>query len=454
MFNRIILSLMLIIYCSVSYSSGSHIGNGDDGIDLEKTTKVKSGILLDTRKKAVELLRKFDVDKVEHLSALIPEVEKTEIFLVNRDYIKAKNVEKSQEISEEGMVYARTIPKLHASTRFFPQALMLSEQELVSLHIHEGLHRALPADVRENENIVGEITLAITTPGATLDGLKQTVAKHIQPTNIDTDPFDFSMRRREKIEEPSLIEKPSFVQYQYRGFLIDKEDEVVPLRDMHAFEAQFYPIHRKRNAFGVGLGFSLFQFENENAVGPVKLSGHWLVKTKQNYSIRVFAEGTTISLSEDELNRYTFFRDTMSLGGALDYSKPGFYSGVLLKGTSSSHREETLGSVTYTHEYPDVGTAQFRAGVRMGALQVGGLFDFSLASSYRISGEDFEYDSGRSRIISGGPEITLDYAGLKFGLEGRWIIDSTEGVTLDQLGDTFGAGSGKGFVSSRIGYAF
>lgn len=454
MFNRIILGMMLMVYCSVSHSSGSHIGNGDDGIDLEKTTPVKSGILIETRKKAVELLKQFDVNKVEHLSALIPEVEKTEIFLVNRDYVKEESAGKSQEISTEGMVYARTMPKLHSPTRFFPQALMLSEQELVSLHIHEGLHRSLPEAVRENEEVVGEITLAITSPGSTLDGLKQTVAKYIKPEALDMEHFDFSMRKREKLEEPSLIEKPSFLEYQYRGFIVDKENELIPLRDMHSFETQFYPIQRKKNAFGFGVGFSFFQFENENAVGPVKLSAHWLLKTKKDYALKVFAEASTITLSEEELKRYAFFRDTAAVGASIDYSKPGFYSGALLKAMTSSHREETLGSVNYTHEYPTVGTTQFRAGIRMGALQVGGLFDFSLASSYKITGEDFNFESGRTRIISGGPQITLDYAGLRFGLEGRFIIDSTNDVTLDQLGDTFGAGAGKGFVSSRIGYAF
>ena len=61
MVRSLVLNVMFIFIPCLVWGSGTHIGNGDDGIDLEKSEKVQSGILIETRKKAVELLQKFDL---------------------------------------------------------------------------------------------------------------------------------------------------------------------------------------------------------------------------------------------------------------------------------------------------------------------------------------------------------------------------------------------------------
>ena len=44
MSRKFLLGMMLVIVGSIAKASGSHIGNGDDGIDLENSKKINSGI--------------------------------------------------------------------------------------------------------------------------------------------------------------------------------------------------------------------------------------------------------------------------------------------------------------------------------------------------------------------------------------------------------------------------
>ncbi|RYZ73689.1 MAG: hypothetical protein EOP05_09850 [Proteobacteria bacterium] len=165
------------------------VGNGDDGADLEALTTIKSGPIWDSRKKAVELLERLNVTGVVGLGILIPELKASEMLMVESDARPTVERAGSIEISEDSrQVYARTFAEPYAATRFFPAAAKLSTEQLVALHIHEALHRALPAEIREDENKVAHITLALTSPGASFDRVSSVANLYLKPAalpNVD-----------------------------------------------------------------------------------------------------------------------------------------------------------------------------------------------------------------------------------------------------------------------------
>jgi hypothetical protein len=135
--------LLIFLLTYLVFAGPTKVGNGDDGSDLEGFDLVTSGRLVESRLKAVELLKKLNIHGVPQLGALIPEVKNTKLYLTKRNI----NANRLKELGafhsgEQKYVYARTFARPYAATRFFPAALKLDDSQLIALHIHEGLHRA------------------------------------------------------------------------------------------------------------------------------------------------------------------------------------------------------------------------------------------------------------------------------------------------------------------------
>src|SRR5262245_2740168 len=139
-------SMMLLFFAAAtSAASTTKVGNGDDGTDLEGATPITRGIIFETRAMAVANLKALNIQGVAGLGQVIPELERSDLLMCKAD-VAAMSTEGSWESSEDSkQVYARTFPEPHAPTRFFPAALKLSRDQLIALHTHEALHRALPA---------------------------------------------------------------------------------------------------------------------------------------------------------------------------------------------------------------------------------------------------------------------------------------------------------------------
>ena len=173
---------MVLIFLLVGnlYAAPTELGNGNDGKDLLEFKEIQDGIIWETRKEAVKMLSQINLRGIQGLGYLKDEVEKTKLY-ITIDGLS------SQELLDLGafktgdnpIVYARTYPRPHAPTRFFPAARSLSRPQLVAVHIHEGLHRSLPESIRTDEEIVEDITKVIVSPDATFDDILLTMNRHL-----------------------------------------------------------------------------------------------------------------------------------------------------------------------------------------------------------------------------------------------------------------------------------
>ena len=465
-------------------SSPTKVGNGDDGSDLEGAKRVTSGILIETRKKAVERARKVGVASVDHLGSLIPEIEKSDIYLVGRDMEPKLEEDRGLEGSPDGKaVYARTFAEPHAATRFFPAALMLDEEQLISLHIHEALHRSLPASIRENEEKVTRITLAIAGPDASLDRVRKTVARELESTSsiasagpgatvltsagggvtvivnngASSAPMTSEAKLRQQIERPDL-ERPSSVTYGYRSFFLpEKERSDYPIESMHSLQSFVYPFGQGPHAIGMGLEMSYIKTPEQAIMGPLALSARMRLMTIRQFEVGAFASLALNTLADGELKSSRMGRDVTTLGLAVRREDRRFYVENQLAVSGAGDAQQKHGPFTYNYHYGTTIAASIRAGGRYRGFELGGFAELLLSDGLKVSGPDFssrDGDSGRYRIIGAGPELAYQRDALRFALSARWIVDSTPEVNLDYLGDLLGRGAGQGFVSGAASLRF
>lgn len=175
--------ILFIIYLAGSLANASvtKVGNGNDGADLENLKIIKEGPILSARDQAVAWLKTLNVQGIAGLGRLIPEVEHSDLMMADKDAHPTGEAPGSIEISaDQNLVYARTFAEPYAATRFFPAATKLTKEQLIALHIHEALHRALPENIRENEDIVSHLTMALTSPGANHDRVRQVARLYVR----------------------------------------------------------------------------------------------------------------------------------------------------------------------------------------------------------------------------------------------------------------------------------
>jgi hypothetical protein len=468
-------------------SSPTKVGNGDDGSDLEGVKRVTSGILIETRKKAVERARKIGVASVEHLGSLIPEIEKSDIYLVSRDMEPKLEEDNGSGGNLEGSpdgkaVYARTFAEPHAATRFFPAALLLDEEQLISLHIHEALHRSLPAEIREDEEKVTRITLAIAGPDASLDRVRKTVAKETEATETVTNaggttvrtrpgggvtvivnngltqsPMTSETRLRTQIDRANL-DRPSSVTYGYRSFFLpEKERSEYPIESMHSLQSFVYPFGQGPHAIGMGIEMSYLKTPEQAIMGPLALSARMRLMSIRKFEVGAFASLALNTLADGELKSSRMGRDVTTLGLTLLRDDRRFYVENQLAISGEGDAQQKHGPFTYNYHYGTNVAASIRAGGKYKGFELGGFAELLLSDGLRVSGPDFtsrDGDSGRYRIIGAGPELAYAKEAFRLSLSARWIIDSTPEVNLDYLGDLLGRGAGQGFVSGAASLRF
>ncbi len=462
-----IFTLLLVFIASieVAHSGPTRVGNGDDGGDLESAMPVKSGILVETRDEAIQMLKKLNVNGVEGLGRLIPETERSEILLVGRNVDLAKtdaSPEERSDAMEEAKaigavndksqpVYARTFPEPHAATRFFPAALLLDRKQLVALHIHEALHRSLPENIRENEKAVSRITLALTSGDSSFDRVKETVGREIAAAVPKSSTrFD---------ESDPVVERPNIVEYGYRSFFLpDPEKSLSPVSSLHSLKSFMYPFGRSA-ALGVGIEFTFVLLPVRSYLGPVGLSGRLKLATWRKSDVDLIAALHLNTLSDGEIKNTPIGRDTGTIGLAVRRDEKFFRVENQIYFTTGSEAKQTLGGVEYTHKYGAIFGARI-AGVGKvplnptSSLEWGGRGEVLLANPHEVRGGAFEKSSSRLRVVSIGPEVAYVTGDLRLSLSGRFIVDSTEGVSLDQIGDLMGHGVGQGSFGGAVSWQF
>lgn len=446
---------MLIVGCGVTANaSTSRVGNGDDGRDLEGLSKIESGPIFESRLKAVENLKKLNVQGIPGLGALIPEVEKTELLMSNRD-VKSLETEGEWETSKRRqLVYARTFAEPHSPTRFFPISKTLNEEQLIALHTHEALHRALPPGVRENEDKVAMLTLALTSPYATFDRVNRVVQKALWPdedsNRVNRTASSSSNSSKLVIKrDPEAWVSPAELEYEFSSFdnsggtvykngIFETEEFrqngdffVAPVgSQIHSMSGEFSPIGVLR--FGEKMleprlqlkGYAFEAFGNY-VFGPISLRSFFEIEgegAEYGPQLRVSLR----SIDGDYINFLAADRDVYSLGWL--YKKSTYRFEHRFDANYSFSSESANGI-----DYGGIWSASMQSGWKKRKLLLSGGIQLANMQSG---------DLGPQTIISVGPEVA--YRGERYGISisGHTIINQSTNSSVSNLGDLDGQGMG------------
>lgn len=459
--------IIVIAVLETAQAGPTRVGNGDDGGDLESPVSVKTGVLIETRAEAVELLRLLNVSGIQGLGQVIPEAEKTELLLVERNVNLSQTNSTPEErkdaleearaigaVNEKNQpVYARTFPEPHAATRFFPAALMLDRKQLVALHIHEALHRSLPQSIRENEQVVSRITLAMTSSGASFDRVKDVVQKELSRAPVAT-----AAPRPATESETANISRPSIVEYGYRSFFLpEAQKSQAPVSSLHSLKSFIYPFDSDN--FGFGVEFTFVVLPERSYLGPVGLSSDVKLGMWGRSDIRLFGALHLNTLTDGEIKNTPVGRDTATAGFAIHRETRNFKLVNLIYFTAASDATQKIGGVEYTHKFGAV------FGARVSALgktvlsptstfEWGGMAEVLLANPHEVIGPGVADKTGRLRVVSVGPEFAYTSGDFRYSLNGRFVVDSTPGISLDQVGDLMGHGVGQGSWGAAVSWQF
>jgi len=446
-------------------ASPARVGNGDDGADLESLSKLESGPIVDARSSAVELIRKLNASGVPGLGMLEPELSKSSLFLASEDI--PAHLEQDQGVfhsSMQGKVFARTIAEPHASTRFFPAAQQLGNDQLLALHIHEALHRSLPKSIRENEASVSALTLAITAPGATHDTVLASSQRWISRESIPESEMqiaagatnDTSSSADVPLAASSRVRQPSLFSYEYRRYQPTTGEGILTLQvgGAHVLRSDLYPFGDHRSTLGIGIEASLIQGADRTWMGPLGVSGRIQLWSGRGFDIGVWGLLTLNVLSAEELKNSVLGRDATSVGVSMRKDLRFMTIENRVGYTLSGEATQKIGAVSYQHEFGSMVLASVSAAARIGNLRLGGFAELNLADEYRVMGGAFPFASGRYRLLSGGPRVSYETLDFIASISGRLLLDSTEGVNFDYLGNLLGQGSGQGAWVASVGVFF
>lgn len=447
------LILIFVIFPTLTLAGPTKVGNGDDGSDLEQLQKVESGILLSTKNQAIEQIEKLNVRGIKGLGNLQKELQHADLYIVKSDVSTPKTFDSGLETSPDGKtVYARTFAQPYSPVRFFPAALLLSEEQLVRLHIHEALHRSLPESLRENESIVSEITLAISAPSATRDSIELVVAKHLKE--------DAGSPASEKIFLKTLkpskrLLAPSLLRVSYQSFHLP-EDEVLqsPISSLMTLDSFLYPFGGETDSLGVGISVSALSYGNEQRTGPLGLSLRQLLNTWRGFDIEAYGEYSMYTFSDSDLKNVSQARDVGTVGLTIRKETDRFYTENFLSFTFPSEKEFKLGNVSYKQDYAPLIGAKISGGYKPGDYYFGGSLELLVTDGANITSESFESSKSRMSLTTVGLEggLILDYVRLSF--YGKTVLDSQSDRNLNNLGDLLGHGAGQGLMGTSLSFNF
>jgi len=432
------------------------IGNGDDGSDLEGAEELTQGVIVTSRTDAVKLLKSLNVNAVRGLGALIPEVESTKLYLAKKDSSNSESgtvVQGSFHLDMKGRVYARTFAEPHAATRFFPVATRLENDQLMALQIHEGLHRSLPPAIRENEAIVSEITLAITSPDSSFDRIQKVVNQYI-PEEKES---EVASPPASPIPETAKIKNPSEFSIGYRSFFTPASDTTYPISSIEELNTELYPFGSS-NALVSGVGFelSLINRSTGSLMGPLKLNIESKMWSLRGFDVGFWGTGELNTLSATELKSSPYGRDTWHVGLSIRKDLPFFSIENILGYTFSGQSLQTVGAVQYTYHYGGVVEVSTHPAFLISHFRVGGFLELLLGDSYEVTsaGGAFDYNPGRFRLLSGGPEVEFRFNSIALTLTGRFLLNATQDASYDSLGDLLGFGVAQGYLGLKFSYFF
>lgn len=453
------MKLMLLILFSLCFSQSViagpvRIGNGDDGEDLQSFELLSEGPIVEARAKALTLVRELGVNRIEGLGNLIPELEYTKLYMTKKGLTTRELLELGAfKDDASGLIYARTMPEPYAPTRFFPASQNLNETQLIALHIHEALHRALPGQLREREDVASEITQAITAPETSLDRVSRVVRSYAAPTQS---PLLMSQAPAVVVPKKSRLHNPSRLGMEYRRFSVEETNKLnsLDIQGLYVLSSHLYPFGVNDKAIGVGFDLSMVETKNDRFMGPLSLSGRYQVWTQRDFDLELFGEFNMNTLSRDELKNSNLGRDTTRFGLTLATRRDWFFVENDFSYTAGSESEEELGNIKYNYEFGEILGINLRTGFHYKSVMIGGFGEVLLSDNFKIKSSDFVEETGRNRVISWGPFIEYRRSNFSLALKGRFLLDSSIGEDYDFLANLMGYGVGRGSIQTQINAFF
>lgn len=453
----------ILLLTNPVFASAVKIGNGDDGSDLEGFEKVTSGKIIESRDKAVKKLRDLNVPAVRGLGSLIPELERSPIYVSKKAVgIKLEEDQARFHSDLSGNVYARTFAEPHAPTRIFPAAENLNSDQLVSLLIHEALHRALNEDVREDEEVVSAMTMAIAGPDSNKDRIQRAATRYLDEEDDEGEEPGRAQSFRNgqvhselvPIRKDAQIRRTANLEYSFQRFSKNENDRFFEIKGMHLLKSEMLAFGGTANPFGLGIQLGFIEWADRSRLGPVGLSGNLKLWTVRGFDFFGTLNGSLNSLAANELKNSSFGRDVYSFGISMRKDTDTFFIENSLTYSMKSEVVQKIEAMTYNHEYGAQGQFNVRGGVKKGSFRFGGFANVILSDYYRIVegpvGGAFS-DTGRFHIMSAGPEIGFSGENYHIGIYGRAILSGTDSTDYSYTGNLLGEGAGNGMVGMTLG---
>ncbi len=449
------LGLFHFIVLSVNATDSiTKVGNGNDGADLESLTPIKSGPIWESREQAIKLLNKLNVIGVPGLGILISEIERTELLMAANDVHPTGEQRGSLEISEDKtLVYARTFAEPNAATRFFPAARKLTSNQLVALQIHEALHRALPAHIRTDENVVMHYTMAMTSPGASYDRIRQVSEIYINERN---EKIASEQNSATAIPENEIIfpaRSRTTIGYSYESYSYENYSLEAPANPLHRIELNKSLGYK--SIFGAAVE-SVFRarllidkdFKDKSLLGPSSFDLEARFQLDEFSVAGPVVRFTTKSI--DETSSYDS-RDLMTIGGFYRSKNENFH----FDSTIEIALPSTLQSDNASTKYQAIisllshSSYKFKNGFALGGLAEVHSTEGSETETKVYNSDPYSAKTNAFRNIFVGPELGFESKNLQIKMYWKYLINNSS-ASMDNLGDRMDHGFGKGSLGTSL----
>lgn len=439
-----VLMILFLIFSSNLYAGPTKVGNGDEGADLEGFDLVAKGKLIETKQLALKLLNRLNTQGIIGLGNLIPEVENAKIYITKKNI----NSQKLEELGAfhsgpEGFVYARTFPRSYAPTRFFPVALSLSNNQLMALHIHEALHRALPKSVNENETVITKITLAIISPEQSSDSIQAVVKEEIPDLFKPATP-EVAINKNSKLKRPSLID----LAYSQWSATSRKKTPSSQLPLHHSFDMgiQFYPFGTEKTATGFGINTSyLHTKRSENYLGPLELVVRNLFWTDKGYDLEVKAGAQFMSASNSKVINSVYGRDAILFGIDIRQVRDFYKFNVGLDVMGHDKYNRALEGVSREYKVGSLLDLNGNILFLWKDFEFGGHGSLLSLGALRVRENNTTLlDKDRDQYVSAGPDLKYRLnEDIALKIKGDYLFNSNNSDAENHVRDLFGNGLGQ-----------
>lgn len=332
----------------------------------------------------------------------------------------------------------------------------------MALHIHEALHRALPLGVNRNETVVAQITRAIVDPNSTPEKLKLIAAESMkdgiavvkQDKSIANPASSYSLRTVKQ----SLHKTPHFGGSSLRftkTIFTDSKTSESQFDSMDMVSIRYGDEISDTNLIVAGLDFTQIRTEETSAVGPLRFVGDIQFPAESDLNLRLGLRSTMNSMSTEEVKTTPIGRDSTTFVGTASFVRDNsVFIEADLALTSGSNKKQTIGKVEYFFEYGNMRTIGMNFGWFSKSLEASVRGELQVMDNYKVSGGAFKTETGPLRVLKFGPSLLYRYQSMELYAQYLPISGATKDLSLEWMGDVFGAGANQGGMTMGVGYVF